>query len=149
VITSEQYFGVKAHTPEHEAAFADLIDRRQRLRDEYYLATEREPNIDPDTGTEISGKKGGSGDGGFRLPTATTGMGNSSHKDALGVDDSDQQDEFDAWLDQFEVPMPNGDAGGNTKLEEYGLYREHPSKTQTWVHLTTRPPGSKKRTFMP
>lgn len=149
MITSEQYFGVKAHTPEHEAAFADLIDRRDRLRAEYYQATGREPNIDPDTGTEISGKKGGSGDGGFRLPTATTGATNSPHKDACAVDDSDQKDEFDAWLDQFEVPMPDGREGGNTKLEEYGLYREHPSKTPTWCHLTTRAPGSKKRTFMP
>jgi len=149
MITREHYFGAKEHTPEHEAAFDDLIDRRQQLREEYYAATGAEPDIDPDTGTEISGKKGGSGDGGFRLSTATTGTTDSSHKEARGLDDSDQQNKFDAWLDQFEVPMLDGRPGGNTKLEEYGLYREHPSKTITWCHLTTRAPGSKKRTFMP
>jgi hypothetical protein len=149
MITKEQYFGAKVHTPEHEAAFDSVNDRRQRLRDEYYLSTGREPDIDPDTGTEISGKKGGSGDGGFREQTTATGATDSPHKGARAIDDSDQKDEFDAWLDQFEVPMPNGQPGGNTKLEEYGLYREHPSKTPTWVHLTDRAPGSGKRTFMP
>jgi len=119
------------------------------LVEEYYADTGRTPDIDPDTGTEISGARGGAGDGGFRLQTATTGKSNSSHKDAKGVDDYDKDDAFDKWLDQFEVPMPNGQPGGNSKLEEYGLYREHPSTTPTWCHLTTRAPASGRRTFYP
>jgi len=149
VITQEKYFGSKPHLETHEAAAADLLDRRNRLREEYYADTGRTPDIDADTGTEISGKKNGSGDGGFRVPTSATGASDSSHKEAKGVDDSDQDDSFDAWLDEFEVPMPNGQPGGNTKLAEYGLYREHPSTTKTWSHLTTRAPGSGKRTFWP
>jgi len=149
VITREQYFGAKPHTTEHEAAADDLLARRNRLCDEYYSVTARTPDIDPDTGTEISGSRGGAGDGGFRLPTATTGRTLSSHKEARGVDDYDEDDGFDKWLDQFEVPMPDGEPGGNTKLEEYGLYRESPSTTPTWCHLTTRAPPSGRRTFYP
>jgi hypothetical protein len=144
MISLDQYFGHKKHTEDHEVAAADLLTRREALRQEYYAATGAEPDIDPDTGTEISGAKNGTGDGGFRLSTATTGAPDSSHKQACGIDDSDQQNKFDAWLDQFEDGH-----GGNSKLEEHGLYREHPSKTNTWVHLTTRAPHSGKRTFMP
>lgn len=144
MITNEQYFGSKPHTQAHEAAAADLLERRNALREDYHTATNTEPDIDPDTGTEISGKRGGSGDGGFRLRTATTGRILSSHKEATGVDDYDRGNEFDTWLDQFEDGH-----GGNSKLEQYGLYREHPSTTMTWCHLTTRPPGSGRRTFYP
>jgi len=148
-ISLAQYFGAKPHTAEHESAANDLLDRRNRLVEEYYAETGRTPDIDPDTGTEISGSKNGSGDGGFRLQTATTGKRKSSHKDAKGVDDYDKDDAFDRWLDRFEVPMPGGMPGGNTKLEEYGLYREHPVSTPSWCHLTTCAPGSGKRTFYP
>lgn len=144
MISPEQYFAHKPYTAQHEAAAIDLLDRRQRLRNEYYEATGRGPDIDPDTGTEISGSKNGNGDGGFRLQTATTGKPGSSHKEARGLDDSDQDNAFDKWLDQFEDGR-----GGNSKLQEYGLYREHPSTTPTWCHLTTRAPGSGKRTFYP
>lgn len=144
MITSEQYFGHKPHGQEHAAAAKDLLGRRNAMRLEWCQATNKECPIDPDTGTEISGARGGNGDGGFRLATATTGKTLSSHKEAKGVDDYDPENEFDAWLDQFE-----GQDGSNTKLEEYGLYREAPAATITWVHLTTRAPASGKRTFQP
>jgi hypothetical protein len=60
------------------------------------------------------------------------------------VDVYDPKDRIDGWLDTFEAPD-----GMNTKLEERALYREHPSATPGWCHLTTRPPGSRKRTFYP
>lgn len=144
MITKEQYFGTKPHTQAHEAAAVDLLERRNALREDYYTATGRRLIVDPDTGTEISGSRGGNGDGGFRLQTATTGKPLSSHKEAKGVDDYDEGNEFDKWLDEFE----DGD-GGNIKLEQYGLYREHPSTTMSWCHLTTRPPASGRRTFYP
>ncbi len=144
MISLTEYFGSKPHTDEHEAAAIDLLARRDALRAEYYAATGAEPDIDPDTGTEISGSKGGSGDGGFRLPTATTGRTGSAHKDAKAVDDSDQDNSFDDWLNEFE----DGN-GGNSMLKKHGLYREHPIATPTWVHLTTRAPGSGKRTYTP
>lgn len=144
MITAFQYFGTKPHSPEQDAAARDLLDRRNRLRAEWMQDTGKACPIDPDTGTEISGSKGGSGDGGFRLSTATTGRPQSSHKEARGVDDFDPGDEFDTWLDQFEDGH-----GGNSKLEEYDLYRERPEDTPGWCHLTTRRPGSGRRTFIP
>ena len=100
--------------------------------------------------------RGGAGDGGFRLTTATTGKVGSSHKclpadkpNGAGVDDFDGPDDaLDKWLDRFEGPD-----GSNSKLEEYGLYREHPDDTMAgpngWTHLQTRAPASNKRTFKP
>lgn len=144
MITVAQYFGAKPHSVEDEYRATDLLKRVDALQAEYRHETGAGIDIDPDTGTEISGSKGGSGDGGFRLPTATTGTQNSSHKEARGVDCSDQSNALDEWLDTFE--HGNGD---NTMLEKHGLYREHPSATPTWCHLSTRAPGSKKRTFYP
>jgi hypothetical protein len=151
MITNEQYFGAKPHTEQQEAEAARLLVQVNMLLMEYQAASARGPDIDPDTGTEISGSKGGSGDGGFRLDTATTGRTGSSHKvlpaDApkgAGVDCSDQDNGLDEWLDQFE----HGD-GDNSKLAQYDLYREHPSATPTWCHLTNRAPASGKRTFYP
>lgn len=152
MISLDQYFTnpttgeVKPHTDEHEENARDLLERREALRAEYYEACGvGSPDVDRDTGSEISGSKGGSGDGGFRLSTSTTGAAGSPHKDALAVDDSDQDDAFDKWLDKFESP----DGRKNSMLEKHGLYREHPSKTPTWCHLTTRAPKSGKRTFFP
>ena len=144
MITQEQYFQAKPHTEAHAASADDLLKRRNALRGEWCEETSKECPVCPNTGTEISGSKRGQGDGGFRLMTAGTGRPNSSHKEARGVDDYDPQNEFDTWLDGFEDGI-----GGNTKLETYGLYREHPDDTKGWCHLTTRRPGSGHRTFKP
>ena len=153
MITTEQYFR-KPHSPGQKEQARDLIERRNKLRIEWMQTTGRMAcPVDPDTGAEISGKGGGDGDGGFRTPGSREGAKNSSHRiidgKGAGIDDFALNNEFDTWLDNFEIPMPNGDEGGNTKLEEHGLYREHPSVTHSWCHLTTRAPNSGKRTFMP
>lgn len=145
MISPAQYFGAKPHSPEHVATADDLLTRVNALVDDAVLVGKFKRRVDPDTGTEISGSKGGQGDGGFRLPTATTGKGNSSHKEAKGVDQFDPTDTLDAWLDSFD----EDEGRKNSKLEEYGLYREAPSSTPGWCHLTTRAPGSAKRTFIP
>lgn len=146
MITLQQYFQTKPHTVDHSRSAEDLLKRRQALREDYYAAHPGVAvDIDPDTGTEISGANGGSGDGGFRLRGSTTGVGNSSHLDALGVDDSDQKNHFDDWLSTFD----KDDGRHNAMLEKHGLYREHPGYTLTWSHLTTRAPKSGKRTFIP
>ena len=144
MITLPQYFGAKPHDEEHEALADDLLTRVNSLIDEAVRVMAFTRNVDLDTGTEISGSKGGAGDGGFRLSTATTGSGKSSHKEAKAVDVFDPRDHLDTWLDDFE--HGNGD---NTKLEEYGLYREAPEATPGWTHLSTRAPGSGRRTFKP
>lgn len=144
MIRLTEYFGSKPYSVAHEAAAQDLLNRVNALIDEAAEAAAFVRTIDPDTGTEISGSKGGSGDGGFRLPNATTGRQGSSHKEAKGVDCFDPDGDLDEWLDTFEQG-----GGRNSKLEEHGLYREAPTSTPTWCHLTTRAPGSGRRTFFP
>lgn len=144
MITREQYFAGKPHTPEQEAAAAVLLERNNALRAEYEQATGQTLPDCPNTGSGISGSKGGQGDGGFRLQTATTGRGNSSHKEAKGVDNFDPHDGLDTWLDQFEDGL-----GGNSKLEAHDLYREATGSTPGWCHTTTRAPHSGHRTFLP
>jgi hypothetical protein len=136
MITQEQYFQAKPHTDANAAAAADLLARANALCQEAVDAKAFGWPSCPNTGTQVSGSKGGQGDGGFRLPTATTGRDHSSHKEAKGVDVYDPQDHLDAWLT-------------DALLAKHGLYREHPDSTPGWCHLTTRAPGSNKRTFIP
>ena len=135
MITQDQYFSGKPHTPEHDAAATELLTRVNLLLGDAEAASIAQ-SICPNTGTQISGSKGGSGDGGFRLTTATTGAPGSSHKEARAVDVYDPKGHLDDWLT-------------DAKLETYGLYREAPSATLGWCHLSTRPPRSGKRTFNP
>jgi len=133
VITLDQYFGTKPHTESHKANARLLLNTVEMLIEEFPWWTWP---VDPDTGTSISGSRGGAGDGGFRLPTATTGKTTSAHKEGRAVDVYDPNDELDtAITDEL--------------LEEHDLYREDPGHTNGWVHLTTRPPGSGKRTYLP
>ena len=144
MISPEQYFGSKTHSLEHERDADDLLVRVNALCEEASSGGVFHWAIDPDTGTEISGSRGGAGDGGLRLPTATTGRQKSSHKEARAVDVYDPQNELNDWLSEFDNAW-----WGNAKLEQHGLYREAPGATPTWVHLSTREPGSGRRTFNP
>lgn len=143
MITLEQYRR-KPMPPAHVTSAEDLLRRRNALRAEWTLATGKTCPIDPDTESEISGVARGDGDGGYRTPGTRTGAAGSSHRDGRGVDDYDPLNELDSWLDQFEDGQ-----GGNGMLEKHGLYREHPSATPGWCHLSTKAPGSGKRTFYP
>lgn len=144
MMTLSDYFGRKVRTAQDEANAIDLLTRVNGLVAEAENAGAIKPSVDPDTGTPISGSKGGAGDGGFRLSDAQTGRARSSHKAAQGVDKFDPQNQLDIWLNKFEDGK-----GGNTKLAQYGLYREHPSATPGWCHLQTRPTKSGRRTFYP
>lgn len=143
MIGIDQYF-TKPHPQEHEDNALELLRRRNALRADWMAATGKSCPIDPDTRTEISGSKGGDGDGGYRTPGTRTGAAGSSHREGKAVDDADPGDELDSWLDGFD-----DGAGGNSMLERHQLYREHPAATPGWCHLTTRAPRSGKRTFMP
>lgn len=136
MITAEQYFQAKPHLPIHDAAAADLLARANALCARYEEETGEAVPACPNTGTQVSGSKGGDGDGGFRLATATTGREHSSHKEARGVDVFDPRGDLDGWVTD-EI------------LEQFGLYREHPDDTPGWCHLTTRAPASGHRTFHP
>ena len=101
-----------------------------------YVAAGGIMTIDPDTGTYISGARGGNGDGGFRLPDSPTGVPSSTHKKGQGGDISDQQNQLDAWLNR-------------SRLVEFGLWRETPKATITWCHTQIIPPKSGLRTYSP
>lgn len=75
-------------------------------------------------------------DGGWRPRDSHVGAWNSSHKAGAGIDVADRDGELDEWLTD-EI------------LERHGLYREHPSATRRWCHLTTRAPRSGRRSFYP
>ncbi len=136
MISLNQYFKGKPHTPEQFLNAVDLLQKVALLLDYAAMQGAYHCDVDCDTGCYISGSKGGAGDGGFRLPDATTGSTKSSHKEAKGIDIYDPYNSLDDWLT-------------DAILATYGLYREHPSKTPGWCHLTTREPGSKRRTFIP
>jgi hypothetical protein len=76
---------------------------------------------------------------GYRPPkqnAAAGGAKNSTHLHCMAIDFSDPKGELDAWC------MANLD-----KLEEWGLWLEHPDATPTWTHLDIRPRSN--RVFKP
>lgn len=88
----------------------------------------------PKTNSGVSG----STFGGFRPQACPVGASNSSHKEGLAVDLYDPQNCIDDWC------MAHRD-----RLERWGIYIEHPSKTDTWSHWTIKRPGSGNRVFYP
>lgn len=135
MITKEQYFsdghgGQKQHQPEHDDYAASLLSKVNAFLDHMEWARP----IDPDTGSEISGSKGGSGDGGFRTGDSKTGAPKSCHRTAHAVDVYDPKNELD-------------DAITDEDLEAFGLYREIGTATHGWCHLQDLPPHSGRRTY--
>jgi hypothetical protein len=139
MITQEHYFGHKIHhadaTPDRIANATWLLEKVNALIGEAQRAGIAIPE-DPDTGTQISGTRGGAGDGGFRLSTATTGRPGSAHKEGMGVDVYDPHNALDGWLI-------------NPTLAGHDLYREAADATPGWCHLQIRPPRSGARTYNP
>ena len=136
MITLQEYFSDKPHPNEYNLNALTLLYRVNNLIAAYTTDTGKLPEINPITGSQVSGSKGG--DGGFRLPTSTTGSSRSAHKLGMAIDLVDHDQHLDKWLDK------NPDA-----LIKYDLYREEPSATINWCHLSTRKPLSARRTFKP
>lgn len=151
MISLQEYFGPRWDTPEAtkemQANAIALLSLVNPFLVEAGQAGRYAWPCDPDTGTCISGsppRATMSGDGGFRGKNSKTGTDTSKHRLAQAVDIFDPGDRLDNWITLFERPD-----GGNTLLERYKLYREHPSYTAGWCHLQSVPPGSGKRTFKP
>jgi hypothetical protein len=68
------------------------------------------------------------------------GAKNSAHVTGEAIDLRDPYDHLDDWLMTPE---------GRLALMQCDLYLEHPTATNTWCHLQTRPPRSKNRVFHP
>lgn len=152
MITVTEYFDPKGLA--HPEVTSAMVENAEGLLVKVNaLLTEAESGcgyvweIDADTGSCISGsppREHKSGDGGFRLGAAKTGVANSKHKLAHAVDVFDPANRLDTWLNGFETGY-----GHNTKLAEYGLYREAPGATPGWCHLQDLAPGSGRQTFNP
>lgn len=138
MITQQQYFGTKQYTDQQAENCDALLESVNQCCDYAAQSKSYFYPIDPDTGIQISGAKGGSGDGGFRIPESNTGAKTSSHKDANGVDVFDPARVFAAWC----VANPQ-------ILASLGLYMEDPRWTPGWVHLQRIPPKSGKRIYIP
>lgn len=140
VISFGEYFGPWA---DHE----DVTDERRanavrlltacRLLETMARIDGVEFPVNPATDTGVSGQTYG----GFRPQDCPQGASGSSHKEALAVDRYDPHGDIDAWC------MLNAEAGG--KLEQCGIYIEHPAATPGWSHWTLRRPGSGNRVFRP
>lgn len=143
MITLVQYVGPHITspdwTPARQAAAAKFLPAVNALLSEMEREGVKIP-INPATGSQVSGKEFG----GFRPQDCPQGAPDSSHKQGRGVDVFDPHNDLDKWLDQFE-----GQDGHNSKLFEYGLYREAPNATLGWLHLTDRAPHSGRNTFIP
>jgi hypothetical protein len=93
-------------------------------------------SINPQTGSLLTS--------GWRPPdinAATPGAAaKSMHMTGEAIDFYDPDGEIDEWL--------LTDAG-QSRLEQIGLWHEHPSATKGWAHVQCRPPKSGRRTFYP
>ena len=132
MITLQQLFIGRPHTEEQEKNAIELLDRVNSLLYEYTYQTGKELPINVHTGNLISGLT----EGGFRLPECSLGAYNSAHKQGQAVDVYDPHELLDDWVTD-EI------------LVKFNLYREHPSKTEGWLHVSSRPTISGKRTFFP
>jgi hypothetical protein len=139
MISLKDYFGAKITsievTPQMLANCSSLLVKVNLLLKYAEQKGVYSAPIDPDTGTCISGSRGGAGDGGFRLSTSTTGAAKSQHKKAHAVDVYDPANMLDNWIT-------------DGVLEEFGLFRETPTKTPGWCHLQDVGPASGNRTYM-
>jgi hypothetical protein len=134
MITLSDYFaGYAGHpgiTSEHRANAEQLLVKVNALLTELRQIGATTLALNPKTGALISGTK----NGGWRPKDCPEGAERSSHKEARGVDVYDHDGGIDNALT-------------DARLAKHGLFREHPSQTRYWCHLTDRAPGSGKRTF--
>lgn len=139
-ILNDEYFGVKINhidaTPERISNAITMLGKVNALLLEASTVGGIRLQHNPNTGTLISGSKGGAGDGGFRLTTSSTGKPGSAHKEGMAVDVADIGDKLDTWITR-------------DILVKYGLYREAVKFTPGWCHLQIREPKSKNRSFLP
>lgn len=137
MITLEQYFGKWLNTAD---ATADIKENAEQLLaqvDELIGRAEIDGivfHVNPQTQSIISGQVYG----GFRPQSCKIGAPASAHKQGMAVDVYDPKNEIDAWC------MDNLD-----KLEEFGIYIEHPGKTPGWCHMAIKAPKSGNRVFYP
>lgn len=135
MLTVRDYFGPWGNSPEVNSVIQDNAARLVQAVN-YVLIDFQDSGETLRINHQTKSVVSGTSYGGFRPQHCPEGAPNSSHKVGRGVDIYDPDGDLDNWLtDQI--------------LEKYGLYREHPSATRGWCHLTNRAPKSMKRSFYP
>jgi hypothetical protein len=136
VITIEQYAGKYINHPDWTLARENnaraLLVKVNKILLLASAWVELKPN--PKTGSLISGDS----NGGFRPLDCSTGAPQSNHKQGLGVDVFDPRNLLDIWC------LMNV-----TKLENEGIWLEHPLKTDGWSHMQSVSPKSGNRFYLP
>jgi hypothetical protein len=138
MITKEHYFLGRAHSDEQDKNAEELLSRVNALLHEAAEDNAYEYQIDHDTNSQISGSKGGVGDGGYRLPDSKTGAPSSTHKDANGIDIYDPERRLAAWC----VSNPD-------RLAAHKLWCEDFRWTPVWCHFQRVAPRSGRRIYVP
>lgn len=131
MIQLSEYFLDHNHAEEHKKNAEELLRRVNALLSAF-VADGGVLNKNPYTKSYISGEKYG----GFRPQDCPIGAPKSAHKLGMAVDVYDKGNQLDSWLTDL-------------VLLKFDLYREAPEKTINWAHLSTKAPGSGKRTFYP
>ena len=140
MITSQQYFGIYHDHPDATKEVKDNAETLLMACDNLEEMAVEDGVVFPDNPTTGNGVSGVTL-GGFRPQSCVQGAMHSSHKEGLAVDRYDPEGRIDAWC------MMNSGKGG--KLEQCGIYIEHPDSTKGWSHWTIKSPGSGHRVFYP
>lgn len=137
MITLEQYVGPHAESPDWTAV---VIERAKQLLEACtkleFLALQDGVKfpINPVTKSGVSGQTLG----GFRPQDCPIGAPTSAHKAGMAVDRYDPDGLIDKWCFEHQ-----------DRLEQCGIYLEHPEATKGWSHWSTRKPASGHIVFYP
>lgn len=137
MITIGQYVGPHADSPNWNAAAADRAKRLLEACAKLEFLARQDGVKFPDNPVTKSGVSG-QAFGGFRPQGCPIGAPNSAHKLGLAVDRYDPDGLIDKWCFEHQ-----------DRLEQCGIYIEHPEATKGWSHWTIKPPGSGRRVFYP
>lgn len=137
MITLQQYVGPHGASPDwtgaRQANAAALLSACSRLEMLALQDGVKFP-INPVTQSGVSGETLG----GFRPQACPIGAPTSAHKEGMAVDRYDPDGLIDKWCFEHQA-----------RLEQCGIYLEHPDATKGWSHWSTRAPKSGKRVFYP
>mgnify|MGYP001617590000 FL=1 len=114
-------------TPIMQADAEDLLEKVNALLIDFYKAYPDAPARTVSSGYRPAAFNAAAG--GAKL---------SNHMICRAIDLTDR----DQLMDKFLTLHPE-------MLIKHDLYREHPDSTPNWAHLSSFPPKSKKRTFLP
>jgi hypothetical protein len=138
MITMTQYARGRAVPTEHAANAKLLLAAVNAILYEAAEDGAYEYTPDLDTDCQISGARGGSGDGGYRLSASKTGATGSAHREGNAVDVFDPDRRLAVWC------VENPDC-----LDKHGLWCEDFRWTPVWCHFQRVPPRSGKRIYVP